>query len=119
MVITQLANYVIEAKIIIGSHSGKKVFIPRILMTVKSKKVPFTFNRKQFPVRLSYCMTINKSQGQTLDVVGLYLSKLVFTHGQLYVALSKVTSRDGLKILILNENGVPHFETKYNIWKSF
>ena len=57
-------------------------------------------------------MTINKSQDQTLDVVGLYLSKPVFTHGQLYVALSRVTSREGLKILILNENSIPPFETK-------
>ena len=57
-------------------------------------------------------MTINKSQGQTLEVVGLYLSKPIFTHGQLYVALSKVTSPERLKILILNENGIPHFKTK-------
>ncbi|EOA22767.1 hypothetical protein CARUB_v10003481mg [Capsella rubella] len=47
--------------------------------------------RRQFPVRMCYAMTVNKSQGQTL--------KKVFSHGQLYVTLSRVTSPSGLKVL--------------------
>ena len=50
-------------------------------------------------------MTINKSQGQTLTTVGVYLKKPVFTHGQLYVAISRVTSKNGLKILIEHDDG--------------
>ena len=45
-------------------------------------------------------MTINKSQGQSLNKVGLYLEDEIFSHGQLYVALSIVTSPKGLYILI-------------------
>jgi hypothetical protein len=50
-------------------------------------------------------MTINKSQGQTLSRVGIYLKNQFFTHGQLYVAVSRVTNRNGLKILIENQDG--------------
>jgi ATP-dependent exoDNAse (exonuclease V) alpha subunit len=61
---------------------------------------PFTFKRRQFPVQPTFAMTINKFQGQTLNWVGLYLLTPVFSHGQLYVACSRVTSRKNLKILI-------------------
>ena len=44
-------------------------------------------------------MTINKSQGQTFDHVGLSLSESVFAHGQLYVALLRCTSGQRIKVL--------------------
>ena len=44
-------------------------------------------------------MTINKAQGQTIPNVGVYLPDPVFSHGQLYVALSRATSRSNIKIL--------------------
>ena len=46
-------------------------------------------------------MTINKAQGSSLKIVGLFLNEPVCTHGQLYVALSRVTS---IKDLIVATN---------------
>ena len=69
---------------------------------------------RQFPVIVSFAMTINKSQGQSLKQVGLYLPRPVFTHGQLCVALSRVKSVDGLKILISTTNYTPS-KTTLNI----
>ena len=60
--------------------------------------------RRQFPVRLTYCMSINKAQGQTLKKVGLYLPNPVFSHGQLYVAISRVGSPKCLKFAIKAES---------------
>ncbi|KAG2596891.1 hypothetical protein PVAP13_5KG209907 [Panicum virgatum] len=105
------------AEIITGTHTGEKTYIPRINLTTKAPHWPFTLNRRQFPIKVCYSMTINKSQGQTLSNVGVYLKKQVFTHGQLYVALSRVTSKKGLKILIENEDGSCGSKTQNIVYK--
>jgi len=82
-----------------GAHQGKSFMIPRIPLKPANPRDPFVMTRTQFPVKLAFVQTINKSQGQTLTRVGLYLPAHVFSHGHLYVALSRVGSFDNLKIL--------------------
>ena len=105
LIITKLGKHVVEAKIITGDKIGEKVLIPRTVMSPSNSTLPFKFQRRQFPICLSFAMTINKSQGQSLSTVGLYLSRPVFTHGQLYVAISRVKRRKGLKIIICDKDG--------------
>jgi len=46
-------------------------------------------------------MTVNKSQGQTIPNVGIYFLEPVFSHGQLYVVLSRATTRSNIRILVV------------------
>ncbi|KAK9062537.1 hypothetical protein SSX86_019724 [Deinandra increscens subsp. villosa] len=103
--VISIGKRVIEAEVIFGSNIGDRTFIPRIGLIPSDKKVPFKFQRRQFPLAVCFAMTINKSQGQSLSRVGLFLKHPVFSHGQLYVALSRVKSRDGLKLAILDNDG--------------
>ena len=63
--------------------------------------LPFALCRRQFPVRLAWAMTINKTRGQTFDKVGIHLEEPVFTHGQLYVAFSRARSFSDVRVEIL------------------
>ena len=92
-----LHKHVIEATIFTGIYQGETVFIPRIPLIPSDYQ--FEFKRLQYPVKLCYAMTINKAQGQTLKIVGVDLRNDCFSHGQLYVACSRVTSPNGLVML--------------------
>lgn len=61
---------------------------------------------QQFLVNLAFAISINKSQGQSVKHVGVHLSTAVFSHGQLYVALSQVTSAENIKLLLAEDSVV-------------
>ncbi|XP_071740565.1 uncharacterized protein [Rutidosis leptorrhynchoides] len=115
--VERLAEHTIEARIITGHSFGNLTYIPRMIIAPTDKKIVVKFQRRQFPVSVCFAMTINKSQGQSLSNVGLYLRKPVFTHGQLYVAVSRFTTKKGLKVVILDEDGNDSKTTKNVVYK--
>ncbi|XP_035218215.1 uncharacterized protein LOC118191520 [Stegodyphus dumicola] len=98
--VKKLMKIVIEATILTGPAKGKDVFIPRI--PIIPSDVPFHFKRLQFPISLSFAISINKAQGQSLKVVVLNLRSPCFSHGQLYVGCSRVGRKDNLYIFAPN-----------------
>jgi len=69
LIITRMGRYVLEGNIISGSNVGQKVFIPRLSLIPSDKKIPFQFQRRQFPLVISFAMTINKSQVSHLSML--------------------------------------------------
>ncbi|CAF3889485.1 unnamed protein product [Rotaria magnacalcarata] len=94
--VKNLIPHVIEATILTGCAKGEDVFISRIPMVPND--MPFQFKRLQFPVRLAFAMSINKAQGQSLKVAPINLGAPCFSHGQLYVACSRVGTGKNLYV---------------------
>ena len=88
LTIKWMMSHVLKATIISGKYAGVNSFNPRIPM--RPTDLPFEFERLQFPVRICFAMSINKSQGKSLKVVGLNLADPEFYPGQLFVGLQKL-----------------------------
>ena len=93
--------------------AGQSFFLPRIPMSAEAGALPFPLRRKQYPVKFAWAMSINKAQGQSLQKVGLLLQESVFAHGQLYVALSRASGFQNVRVRVetttsqgLRENSV-------------
>ena len=101
LLILHLGNNLLKCRILTGDKTGHEVFINCITLYFEDV-YPFTFTRRQFPIKLAFAMTINKSQGQTFDRIGVDLRKNIFNYGQLYVAFSRVRSSEALRIYLDN-----------------
>ena len=105
--LTRIGKKVLEGEILGGVCANQKVLLPRIPLTSKDDGPgPCQFTRMQFPVSPAFAMTINKSQGQSLKYVGVDLkARPCFSHGQLYVGLSRVTNGANLKMIGNSKQG--------------
>jgi hypothetical protein len=101
--VLEVNKNVLRCTILNGRNKGDIAFIPRIDLKAPDSGTPLPFTRNQFPVRLSYSLTISKSQGQTFDKIGLYLERPVFSHGQIYVAFSRVRKLEDLKVCVVHD----------------
>lgn len=100
--IASLSHGVIKVDI-----DGRICEVPR----VKWQKIEYSYNQdddkieedivgafEQYPIKLAWAITIHKSQGQTFDKIIIDLGYGAFTHGQVYVALSRCTSLEGITL---------------------
>jgi hypothetical protein len=106
MIVEDFSEHSITCRLISGSRTGELVVLCRMdLLSDPESELPVCLRRRQFPIRLAFSMTINKSQGQTLDKVGVLLKTPCFAHGQLYVAVSRCRNRQGLAVVAFDEEG--------------
>lgn len=98
-----VSDNVIMCKHINGARAGQEFLLYKCTFTdgggrQGQNESAMQWSRIQFPLRPGFVMTINKAQGQTLDRVGIVLQKgECFSHGQLYVAFSRVRDPNSLK----------------------
>jgi hypothetical protein len=107
MLVREVGAYTLQVSIINSANPDDINIIhciPRITLSTLEGELSFTLTRKQFPVRLCFAMTINKSQGQSLSRVGIDLRYPTFTHGQLYVAFSRSKDWQNVSVLFSQDN---------------
>jgi len=106
-ILLRFHRHLMELVLVTAPYTGQIVFLSRANCDSSAEgELPFTLRRRQFPVRLAWAMTINKSQGQDFKVrLGVYLPRPVFSHGQLYVAFSRGSGYGTVRALVEQDHG--------------
>jgi hypothetical protein len=117
VIITDINRYAIRVQTL---NTKKTFIVPRIHFKVKLPMgKSFTMIRRQFPLKLAYSMTVNKAQGQEFEKVVLDLTKACFTHGHLYVGLSRIRLPSNILIYCKPEDVVDGvFQTNNVVYKA-
>lgn len=135
--INKISPNLIRATVLSGSDNirGQEVGLIRVKFEGEVDKV-VRMRRIQFPIKVAFCMTINKSQGQTLDrvrllfvsksitysihtlmfQVGVYLQRPLGNHGTLYVALSRVSRPDDIRMTLEGQTEKQGFDEETQSW---
>ncbi|CDF37673.1 unnamed protein product [Chondrus crispus] len=111
-VIENMTNNLLFLRVTTGSHQGNRLCLLRMPCGPGDDNFPIPgFTRTQFPIRTCFALTTNKAQGQSFGGrIGLDLRDHCFSHGQLYVALSRTTHPGNVTVLTRESN-----ETTRNI----
>jgi hypothetical protein len=81
LMVRKITKHIIHTHILAGNYKGKDCLIPRIELYSLEGELPFILHHQQFLVCLCFAMTINKSQRQSLSIVGIDLQFPAFSHG--------------------------------------
>uniref|UniRef100_A0A0L8IG06 Uncharacterized protein n=1 Tax=Octopus bimaculoides TaxID=37653 RepID=A0A0L8IG06_OCTBM len=92
-IIVSFHDHVVETEVASGPYAGSTLLFPKIPHVSQEMEFAFTFTCKSFPVKPAFALTCNKTQGQLFEQIGIYLPTHFFSHGQLYVALSRVRNK--------------------------
>lgn len=87
-------------RLITGPGAGKIILLPAVIFAITPEQsgLPFSIRRRQLPMIPAFAVTIHKAQGQTLKIVGLFITTPMFTHGQLYTALSRTRGWSNIRV---------------------
>ena len=100
IVIIYIGRYCIKTQILSGKFNSQIRLIPHIKLMSTERELPFIISKRQFLIWLCFTITVNKSQKQSFNFIGVNLYMPVFTYRQLYIALLKVTDINGLSVLL-------------------
>lgn len=115
IVIKDVYNHEYQIKRVVWENITYKVISGKIETTVVG-------TYRQFPLKLGYAMTIHKSQGQTLNSVYIDVESGCFVTGQMYVALSRCKTVEGITLsrplskhdIIVDESVVEYYNEQAN-----
>jgi ATP-dependent DNA helicase PIF1 len=96
LIVLKIGIYIIRVRVV---SNGKVADIPRLKLSAKASN-GIEFERLQFPVKLAYAITSNRSQGQTFtNKVIIDCRSPSFAHGQLYVACTRATDPNNIIVI--------------------